>query len=107
MNTSLDDFMSGAELISTERQRQKTQEGWSPEHDDQWKNKELAKAALVYLAYYTSKAIWLTITSHWPWSEKTWKPKNSIRNLVRAGALIAAEIDRYKRLEEKYIMKVK
>ena len=34
----------------------------------------------------------------WPWDESWWKPSNdSIRNLVKAGALIAAEIDRLHR----------
>ena len=36
----------------------------------------------------------------WPWSDKWWKPKDKIRDLVRAGALIAAEIDRLQRLKE-------
>ena len=32
----------------------------------------------------------------WPWEETWWKPasNNRIKDLVRAGALIAAEIDR-------------
>ena len=102
-----EEYMSGAEMISAERRRQITQEGYSPGHDDQWKNKEIAKAALVYLAYYTSKAIWLHLSGNWPWGPDAWKPKNSIRNLVRAGALIAAEIDRYKRLDEQILMKVR
>jgi hypothetical protein len=33
----------------------------------------------------------------WPWSLSWWKPKGRIRNLERAGALIAAEIDRLDR----------
>jgi hypothetical protein len=37
----------------------------------------------------------------WPWDEKWWKPStNPIRNLVKAGALIAAEIDRLQRVTE-------
>ena len=30
----------------------------------------------------------------WPWAQDFWKPKDQLRNLVRAGALIAAAIDR-------------
>jgi hypothetical protein len=36
----------------------------------------------------------------WPWSFEWWKPKDRIRNLVRAGALIAAEIDRLQAMQE-------
>jgi hypothetical protein len=38
----------------------------------------------------------------WPWAEKWWKPsEDQVRNLVKAGALIAAEIDRIQRLKAK------
>ena len=30
----------------------------------------------------------------WPWAQDFWKPKDQLRNLVMAGALIAAAIDR-------------
>ena len=34
----------------------------------------------------------------WPWSDKWWKPSDDpVRNLVKAGALLAAEIDRLQR----------
>lgn len=36
---------------------------------------------------------------HWPWSREWWKPKNPRRDLVKAGALIVAEIERLDRLE--------
>lgn len=36
-----------------------------------------------------------TTNPRWPWAREDWKPdENPIRNLVKAGALIAAEIDR-------------
>jgi len=36
----------------------------------------------------------------WPWEREAWKPsEDPIRNLVKAGALIAAEIDRLQRLK--------
>jgi hypothetical protein len=39
----------------------------------------------------------------WPWNFKWWKPHpdNRIRDFEKAGALIAAEIDRLLRLDEK------
>ena len=37
----------------------------------------------------------------WPWDHEWWKPSDDpVRNLVKAGALIAAEIDRLQRLRE-------
>lgn len=33
----------------------------------------------------------------WPWQRKWWKPKDPRRDLVRAGALIIAEIERIDR----------
>jgi ribosomal protein S14 len=38
--------------------------------------------------------------SLWPWDMDWWKPSNGIQNLVKAGALIAAEIDSLKRKEK-------
>lgn len=69
--------ISGITLIAHERYRQIMQEGWTPEHVAC----ELAPAA-------------------WPWDKEWWKPsKDQVRNLVKAGALIAAEIDRLQRKE--------
>jgi hypothetical protein len=34
---------------------------------------------------------------YWPWEWSFWKPRDPVRNLVIAGALIAAEIDRLQR----------
>jgi hypothetical protein len=42
------------------------------------------------------------VPEEWPWFQERWKPTpdNRIRELVKAGALIAAEIDRMLRLGE-------
>jgi hypothetical protein len=41
----------------------------------------------------------LTIMAElWPWDESWWKPGDRIRELAKAGALIAAEIDRLNRI---------
>ena len=38
----------------------------------------------------------------WPWGSEYWKPsEDPVRNLVKAGALIAAEIDRLNRAKAK------
>jgi len=89
-----EELKTGAELIVAERARQQSAEGWSEFHDDTHKRGEMARAAACYALQHTNvsgRAI------RWPWSRDWWKPKDPIRNLVRAGALIAAEIDRLQR----------
>ena len=85
----------GAKLIAAERRRQQTMECLSAEHDAQWTNGELALAAIVY-ACPPRRNKWRLMLRRmlWPWDSGWWKPRTRIRDLVRAGALIAAEIDR-------------
>jgi hypothetical protein len=64
----------------------------------------LAAAAHCYLCaaelQVANETVPRGIPIHWPWDASWWKPKDVIRNLVRAGALIAAEIDRLRRMPE-------
>jgi hypothetical protein len=97
---------TGIELIAQERQRQIEKEGWTPEHDDEHDYGELAIAAACYAVEDTDA--WVTHPEadedgvrYWPWASEEWKPKDTISNLVRAGALIAAEIDRINREAQK------
>lgn len=85
----------GVEAIAAERRRQVTVEGWSPEHDDAHDEGDLLAAAICY----AEDAFWgprgdPKPRDGWPWDAKWWKPKGKLRNLARAGALIAAEFDR-------------
>ncbi len=95
--------MNGVELIAAERQRQIAVEGWTPEHDDEHSMGEMAAAAMCYAAQSVDTEIRTvnTVTIErewWPWDEYWWKPSSDpMRNLVKAGALIAAEIDRLNR----------
>ncbi|MGS3241535.1 ead/Ea22-like family protein [Klebsiella michiganensis] len=93
--------------VLAERQRQVTAEGWSSKHDDQYKNTELAFAASCY-AFHAAAASWdleddgIPYDSHpvpkqWPWDPSWWKPTDARRDLVKAGALILAEIERIDR----------
>ena len=90
---------TGIELIAAERERQITAEGWSAAHDAEHDNCELTAAADCYL---TSAALTYQggcgpddYQDHWPFDESWWKPSgDAVRDLVKAGALIAAEIDR-------------
>lgn len=95
---------TGVELIAAERLRQTSQEGWTPEHDDRHKKFQLTLAAVSYAQAVASPDDWAVSNGEkprptdWPWGKKWWKPSaDPIRNLVKAGALIAAEIDRLQR----------
>lgn len=90
---------TGVDLIATERARQITQEGWSESHDDEHSHGELLMAALTY-AMIDDKNLHGTAIRLWPWNAQWLKvSSDEIRNLVKAGALIAAEIDRLKRAQ--------
>lgn len=93
---------SGTQLIEEERQRQISQEGWTPEHDDTLTYDELALAAACYAMPTEYRGLIVDGCSPWPWSTNWWKPTpdDRIRELVKAGALIAAEIDRIQRARE-------
>ncbi len=93
----------GVAAIATERQRQIEQEGWTPEHDDEHRDDlALPRAAACYALAGTggNGPFWITHLQTpqqvWPYRWE-WKPKDRRSNLVRAGALIAAEIDRLDR----------
>lgn len=92
---------SGIELIAQERRRQIDAEGWTPEHDDEHVNGELIASARCYAKYAQYQPTGTADGNHpqwWPWDDEHWKPSpDPIRNLVKAGALIAAEIDRLQR----------
>ena len=100
--------MNGVNLIEAERERQIYQEGWTEEHDDKHVNNELALAAACYAVPDVFSQ------GYWPptWDLSWYKSTTRIRDLVKAGALIAAEIDRLQRIEikkakEEYIPKIK
>lgn len=92
--------MNGIQLIQEERERQLSKLGWSPEHDDGHTGQELAIAACRYAAPY-GHDLKVYSALAWPWDENYWKAQPSrIRELAKAGALIAAEIDRLIRKDE-------
>ena len=99
--------MTGVELIAQERQRQIDEERYSPQHDARYHHDgQLAKAAACYaLPEGYRRLIFLTprpLPELWPWGEETWKPTpdDRLRELVKAGALIAAEIDRLQAVQK-------
>lgn len=95
------------EEIAAERRRQVCVEDWTPEHDDEHDTGALAAAAACYALEACAPAAendyWrerrrTAARELWPWDYEWRKPKGSRRDLVRAAALIVAEIERLDRL---------
>lgn len=90
---------NGIQLIADERKRQITEEGLTPDLDvEQQPHGQLAGAAACYALwnspYLACPLLARLLVGFWPWGHEYWKPKDPIRDLTRAGALIAAELDR-------------
>jgi hypothetical protein len=92
--------MTAIQDIAAERARQIAVEGWDAAHDDAHKNGALAMAAASYAAEAadTLRGQARIAKAIWPWAWSWWKPADPRRDLVRAGALIVAEIERLDRL---------
>ena len=97
----------GVQTIAIERGRQIEHHGWSPQHDATHRFGELSQVGACYAKYAASQE------SHeqgattplynpfdagdWPasWNREYWRPSTDpARNLAKAGALIAADLDR-------------
>lgn len=92
----------GAALIAAERRRQVEVEGWTAEHDDDvGRHGKLARAAAVYATPLPDRDPDF-VQQFWPWEQPSFykpTPLDRVRELTKAGALIAAEIDRLQRAE--------
>jgi hypothetical protein len=79
------------DLIAAERERQVSQEGYTAEHDAGHSH-ALVDAALCYARAGTWIKPYPPLA--WPWADQYWKPTGDpVRDLTKAGALIAAAID--------------
>ncbi|WP_321810122.1 hypothetical protein [Burkholderia sp. BCC1985] len=106
INAPRAELTDAARDVLAERRRQVEAEGWTPEHDDEHDAGEMAAAASAY-ALAASDEIYplsqgdgkyrLKSPNMWMWESKWWKPTTPRRNLVKAGALILAEIERLDR----------
>lgn len=106
--------VTGIDLIRAERRRQVTDEKWTSKHDDYHIKEELARAAACYALpknVRETMVLQRNLLSYlWPWEGRWWKPGRGtakdggrearIRDLTKAGALCAAEIDRLIRLRD-------
>lgn len=88
---------NGAELIAEERTRQISAENWTPEHDDSHRDGHLAKAAAELAAHGTDMEVTDHLSGPDVWGLVRKHHNDRQRQLVIAGALIAAEIDRLQR----------
>lgn len=87
--------MSVIEEIAIERNRQKQELGYNKSQDDSYTRNELRRAAACYcMPIKYSEG---SLPFGWPWQADYWKPKTDRRNLIRAAALIVAEIERLDR----------
>ncbi len=78
--------------VLAERHRQITVKGWTPEHDDTYIGFELGAAAISYIEPMEAE-------NYWPadWHDDSFRPSGYRRNLVKAAALLLAEIERLDR----------
>lgn len=104
--------------VLAERQRQITAEGWTPEHDAEHDGGELAAAGAAYALHaadhlhpYSQGDGGNEAPEFWPWHNELagrgegpvktepswWKPGLPRRDLIKAGGLILAEIERLDR----------
>jgi hypothetical protein len=89
--------VTGAELIAAERRRQVEAEDYTAEHDAAVGPVALVEAGTAYAiaaaAAYDPPTSWSSL-GWWPWDQAAFKPTGDpVRDLTKAGALIAAAID--------------
>lgn len=97
------------DMIAAERIRQMESEGFTAAHDDQHADGVLARAGACYAmnagkaaSYEERHGIRMLAQDYmrspmpadWPWALDWWKPKTQMQDLVRAAALLVAEIER-------------
>lgn len=98
--------------VLAERQRQITAEGWTLAHDD-WQNQygDLVIAASCYARHAYGRG-WVypekperyqdeEAPNDWPWDDTWWKPDSPRRDLIKAAALLLAELERLDRLSQR------
>lgn len=90
--------------VLSERLRQEEVEGWHPDGDDAHTACEMAVAAALYALYSDCYPQTGEPPKGWPWDPSWWKPKNYRTDLVRAGALILAEIERLDRMPQSEVL---
>jgi hypothetical protein len=102
--------LTGVEIIKNERINQ-IKNGWTLKHDAEHKTDDLAFAGATYalpkdtrdmLQHLIPECEMDSVPPTWPWDPEYWHPtpEDRIKELAKAGALIAAEIDRLNNLKD-------
>lgn len=92
--------------VVAERRRQVAEEQWDTAHDDAHREGDLARAAAAYVLQDVGVPALIPCIAAldgqplWPWHPTWWKPRDRRRNLLRAAALLLAEIERLDRRTE-------
>lgn len=97
------------QAVIAERRRQIDVEGWSASHDDEYAQGDLARAGACYAlscaeplnvaANRRKNVRSMEAVDLWAWDRAWWKPADFRRNLVKAGALLLAEGEKFDRLK--------
>lgn len=87
------------ELVREERQKQINKHGYTPEHDDDHVDGEIADAAACYANTINSND---ELIPFWPWEHEYFKKEEHDRKqqLIIACAMLMAEYERLERLEK-------
>ncbi len=90
--------------IAAERLEQMNKHGYTVEHDDAHDAGELCGAGAAYALHVSAEIHPFgdsydadDIPPGWCWEESAWKPKTPRENLIKAAALIVAEIEKMDR----------
>lgn len=83
---------TGATRIALERKRQVLIEGYDASHDAEHTPRQLCAAAVAYCLACLGRPG--EARDVWPWESESFKPDGFERNMEKAGALIAAALDR-------------
>lgn len=95
--------------VIKERNRQVNVEEHTHANDDQYQSNELIRGSHSYVGHVIARS-WTYSEStpekyqseepseFWPWPDETWKPKSPREDLIRATALLLAELERMDRL---------
>jgi hypothetical protein len=96
------EIMTAVEMIAEKARTNREHKGYTEAHDDEHDYSELIQAAMCYLDAAEPIHDLGNVSPPWPFEPESWRPSDDpIRNLVHAGALIVAEIERRQRYARK------
>lgn len=85
----------GVQKIAAERTRQIEEKGYDPIHDSK-DPRSVIEGARAYIHHAIGLEYGVDLTAEecgWPWDEKFWKPGSPEQDLIKAGGMIAADLD--------------